>query len=233
MRIVNYTREPLVESVITPKEGCKLVVRCSSGVGQEDYFVDAVEVVSFGQALFFRSTERPKAFLVPVSHYEIIEVKETRMVLKTASLDKSIKVSNNKEGYEKKSFDKKRRKLKKRKSLPQKTQRDVKEETVQPPSKEDIGVKGGEADDETQVSSSIVKKLFPPPATLIKEHLSRYKDEEFAKEDLLSEEIDEELSDNDVPTSLDEDISHKEKDVEEKDLKKPTKEEEKEKKEDE
>ena len=40
MRTVNYTREPLVESVITPKEGCKLVVRCSSGVGQEDYFVE-------------------------------------------------------------------------------------------------------------------------------------------------------------------------------------------------
>ena len=59
---VNFTREPIIESVITPKEGCKLVVRNSKGVSQEDNFVDAVEIVSFGSALFFRSLERPKAF---------------------------------------------------------------------------------------------------------------------------------------------------------------------------
>ena len=83
-RTVNFTREPIKETVITPKDGCKLVVRNSKGVGQEDYFVDALEVVSFGSALFFRSLERPKAFLLPVSEYEVLEVKETRMVLKNA-----------------------------------------------------------------------------------------------------------------------------------------------------
>jgi len=206
MRTVNYTREPLVESVITPKEGCKLVVRCSSGVGQEDYFVDAVEVVSFGQALFFRSTERPKSFLVPVSHYEIIEVKETRMVLKTASLDKSIKISHKKEGHERKSQDRKRRKLKKRKSLPPKKERGFKE-TMQPPP-EEKGEKGGEVDDETQVSSSIVKKLFPPPTTLIKEQLSRYKDEEAPEENIFAEEViqeaTQEVTEEDIPPSIEE-----------------------------
>ena len=204
---MNYTREPLVESVITPKEGCKLVVRCSSGVGQEDYFVDAVEVVSFGQALFFRSTERPKSFLVPVSHYEIIEVKETRMVLKTASLDKSIKISHKKEGHERKSHDRKRRKLKKRKSLPPKKERGFKE-TMQPPPEEELGEKGGEVDDETQVSSSIVKKLFPPPTTLIKEQLSRYKDEEAPEENIFAEEViqeaTQEVTEEDIPPSIEE-----------------------------
>ena len=229
MRTVNYTREPLVESVITPKEGCKLVVRCSSGVGQEDYFVDAVEVVSFGQALFFRSTERPKSFLVPVSHYEIIEVKETRMVLKSASLEKSIKISHKREGHDKKSHDRKRRKLKKRKPLPPKRERNYREEPVQPPS-EDERAKGGEVDDETQVSSSIVKKLFPPPSTLIKEQLSRYKDEEAAPEDLLTEEVAEEITEEDIPPTVEELPSLQEDDVEKIDVEEqPIEEEKKEK----
>ena len=59
---VDFTREPIVETVITPKEGCKLVVRSSKSSGQEEYFVDAVEVVSFGTSFFFRSLERPKSF---------------------------------------------------------------------------------------------------------------------------------------------------------------------------
>ena len=77
---MNFTREPIIETVITPREGCKLVVRNSKGGGQEEYFVDAVEVVSFGHSFFFRSLDRPKSFLVPVSDYEILELKETRMV---------------------------------------------------------------------------------------------------------------------------------------------------------
>lgn len=50
---MDFTREPIIETVITPKEGCKLVVRSSKTVGQEEYFVDAVEVVTFGNAIFF------------------------------------------------------------------------------------------------------------------------------------------------------------------------------------
>jgi hypothetical protein len=94
---VNYTREPIIETIITPKEGCKLVVRNSRGAGQEEYFVDALEVVSFGSALFFRSLERPKAFLVPVTDYEVVEVRETRMVLKTAPIERGIKIGGGRE----------------------------------------------------------------------------------------------------------------------------------------
>jgi hypothetical protein len=94
---VDFTREPIIETVITPREGCKIVVRSSKSVGQEEYFVDAVEVVSFGNSFFFRSLERPKAFLVPVTDYEILEVRETRMVLKSVGLDRSIKIGGGKE----------------------------------------------------------------------------------------------------------------------------------------
>ncbi len=89
---MDFTREPIIETIITPKEGCKLVVRNSKNAGQEEYFVEAVEIVAFGHVHFFRSLERPKAFLVPVSDYEILEVREARMVLKNAGLDRSIKI---------------------------------------------------------------------------------------------------------------------------------------------
>lgn len=89
---MDFTREPIIQSVITPREGCKLVVRSSKSSGQEEYFVDAVEIISFGHSFFFRSLERPKAFLVPVSDYEILEVREARMVLKNVGIDRAIKI---------------------------------------------------------------------------------------------------------------------------------------------
>lgn len=93
---MDFTREPIIETVITPKEGCKLVVRSSKNSGQEEYFVDAVEVVCFGSALFYRTQERPKAFLVPVSDYEILEVREARMVLKNVGVERTIKIGGGK-----------------------------------------------------------------------------------------------------------------------------------------
>lgn len=94
---MDFTREPIIETIITPKEGCKLVVRSSKNAGQEEYFVDAVEVVAFGQAFFFRSLERPKPFLVPIVDYEVLEVREARMVLKNVGIDRSIKIGGGRE----------------------------------------------------------------------------------------------------------------------------------------
>jgi hypothetical protein len=95
---VNFTREPIIETIISPKEGCKLLIRSSkSGGSGEEYYVDAVEVVSFGRAFFFRSLERPKPFLVPTSDYEVLEVKETRVALKTVSHDRNIKIGGGRE----------------------------------------------------------------------------------------------------------------------------------------
>ncbi len=89
---MHFTREPVTETIITPKEGFKLVVRNSKGIGQEEFFVDALEIVSFGHALFFRSLEKPKSFLVPVSDYEVLEVRDTRLVLKHTTVDRAIKI---------------------------------------------------------------------------------------------------------------------------------------------
>lgn len=95
---MNFTREPIIETIISPKEGYKLLVRNSkSSSSTEEFFVDAVEVVSFGHGYFFRSMERPKAFLVPVSDYEILEVKETRVALKNVSHERNIKIGGGRE----------------------------------------------------------------------------------------------------------------------------------------
>ncbi|MBX9922609.1 MAG: hypothetical protein K2Y01_00720 [Rhabdochlamydiaceae bacterium] len=89
---MNFTREPIIETIVSPKDGYKLCVKNSKVSGSEEFFVDAVEVVSFGSSLFFRGQERPKPFLVPVSDYEIFEVKETRVVLKNITHDRNIKI---------------------------------------------------------------------------------------------------------------------------------------------
>jgi hypothetical protein len=95
---VNFTREPIIETIISPREGSKLLVRSSKNNGPaEEYYVDAVEVVSFGRAFFFRSMERPKAFLVPASDYEVLEVKETRAALKNVGHDRNIKIGGGRE----------------------------------------------------------------------------------------------------------------------------------------
>ena len=82
---MDYTREPIVETVITPKDGYRIAIRSSKNPGQEEFTVEALEVVSFGANCFFRCLERPKAFMVPASDYEVLEVRETRVSLKAAS----------------------------------------------------------------------------------------------------------------------------------------------------
>jgi hypothetical protein len=209
---VNFTREPIIETVITPREGCKLVVRSSKGSTQEDYFVDAVEVVSFGHSFFFRSSERPKSFLVPVSDYEILELKETRMVLKNATAERSIKIGGGREapmrpreaaepspkeegvaaapqegrGPEPRhSRDGKRRRGRRGRDrsepMSQMERSSADGQFVDTPAPMPAEARGSFAEGEPSSqpeepkAPSFISKLFPPPTTLIKETLSRYK----------------------------------------------------------
>ncbi|WP_108624149.1 hypothetical protein [Candidatus Similichlamydia epinepheli] len=83
---MHFTREPIVETVITAREGAKLLVRNARGAEELDtYLVEAVEVVIFGGAVFYRSASRPSAFLVPVGEYEVIECNSNRSHLKKPS----------------------------------------------------------------------------------------------------------------------------------------------------
>ncbi len=209
---MNFTREPIIETVITPRDGCKLVIRNSKGTGQEEYLVDAIEVVSFGNSLFFRSQERPKAFLVPVSDYEVLESKEARMVLKNVTSDRAIKIGGGApprheaprdETYDEsrpapeRQHDRKRgqrrrgRRGRDRHEHPQE-HREAPEQ--QPPEElhnyeepQDAPESFPQTESEAPKAPSFISKLFPPPPTLIKESLSRYKPSETPDENPIEE----------------------------------------------
>lgn len=216
---MNFTREPIIETVITPKEGYKLILRNSKVGGQEEYAVDAIEVVSFGHSFFFRSSERPKSFLVPVSDYEVIEAKETRVVLKNATFERSIKIGGGRETTIKavketpkvvveeqqqqepaaveQRLDKKRerrRHRRRRAGGPEESKKSP-EETKQPEE-----AKGGMPSDETKVLSPILSRLIPPPSQLISDKIFRERKEaaETSKGAILPEPLEENILPSEV-----------------------------------
>ncbi len=89
---MDFTREPIIETVITARDGYRIVLRSSKNPGQEEFFVDALEVVAFHNTCFYRCLERPRAFIVPASDYEVLEVREPRLPLKTPSIEGIAKI---------------------------------------------------------------------------------------------------------------------------------------------
>ena len=168
---MNFTREPVIETIISPKDGFKLIIRSSNGDNSKQYSVDAVEVVSFGQSFFFRSMERSKSFLVPVSDFEVIEERETRVVVKNPSPEKSIKIAGGKENTSKKTPSAKKKTKKKKEAPPAPAEKPIKK--VEEEIKQEV-------DD----AKEFVSKLLPPPTGLISDTIIRYKE---AEEKQLSE----------------------------------------------
>ena len=191
---MNFTREPIIETIITPKEGFILVLRNSNGNSQEEYSVSSVEVVSFGKSFFFRSLEKPKAFLLPVSDYEVLEARETRSVLKKPKIEKSIKIGGGKappkgkeraapsseENDDEPAADASKKKSKgkstRRRRSARKDEKVETEEAVAAPMGEDAGI-------------PTRRTLLPPPTSLISEQINRYKDYLAAEGAILPEEL--------------------------------------------
>ncbi len=205
---MNFTREPIIETILSPKDGYKLCVKSSKIAGAEELLVDVVEVVSFGHAFFFRGQERPKPFLVPVSDYEVFEVKETRVVLKNATHDRNIKIGGGRDApvkpqkeaavvedvvvaeepveaasSEAKTDSKADRKRDRRRSRRKRLAEEKKEgpkESSKEEGSEDAPV------EEVKVSSAMFAHLLPPPSTLISEKLNKLKEKELAKLEALA-----------------------------------------------
>jgi len=201
---VDFTREPLVETVITPKEGFKLVIRASSGNSAEEYSVGAVEVVSFGNCFFFRSLEKPKAFLLPLTEYEVVESRETRTVLKKPQIDKSIKIGGGKKEVEKgdsskeesskdepKKKENKRTRKRKASTKAEKTAGAKSEEKAEKPEKsEGKGEEKSEVEGESPDKAPAPRRtLLPPPTSLISDQIDRYKNYLVEQGALAAEDI--------------------------------------------
>lgn len=203
---MNFTREPIIETIVTPKEGFRLVIRNSNGNSQEEYSVNSVEVVSFGKSFFFRSLEKPKAFLVPVSDYEVVEARETRSVLKKPQIDKPIKIGGGRAPSKSKKKEappvaavaaveeeetqaeapkkKGRTKSPRRRRSAKTEEATTSENKVPPPPPERKSQEGEEQ------AQPMRRALLPPPTSLISEQISRYKDYLATEGALLPEELD-------------------------------------------
>lgn len=185
---MDFTREPLIETVITPKEGFKLIIRPTSGTSQEEYAVGAVEVVSFGNGYFFRSLEKPKAFLLPMTEYEVVESRETRTVLKKAQIEKSIKIGGGKKTTAKKDKEEEeapKEEPKKREKKRTRKRRSSKEEKGETPKDEQ------EASTE-KIEEEVLQQrrtLLPPPTSLISDQIDRYKNYLVEQGAILPEEM--------------------------------------------
>ena len=154
---MDFTREPVIETIITPKEGHKLLIRSTIN-NQEEHSVDVVEVVSFGTVFFFRSLEKPKIFLLPMTQYEVMEIRKVRAVLKKPQVEKNHKVGEGKKVVE----------------------TTTKEEPVEEEGKKHERKrmrkhrnKVGKKESTEEKELSVRYTLVPPPTTLISEQISK------------------------------------------------------------
>ncbi|MBQ8499002.1 GrgA family transcription factor [Chlamydia sp.] len=92
-----FTRDPVIETVITSKEGYKLSVRNSKHLSQDPFIVEAIEVVRLGGTCFFRNCDHSKPFLVPAADYEVMEVRDAKINLKAVGLDRGVKIVSGRE----------------------------------------------------------------------------------------------------------------------------------------
>lgn len=83
-----FTRQPIVETIITPKEGFQLQLKSSSNSTTERYSADVLELVIYGFTPFYRSLEGPRPFLVPAGQFEVEQVRESRVLLKHAAYER-------------------------------------------------------------------------------------------------------------------------------------------------
>ncbi len=184
---MNFTREPIIETVITPRDGYRLLVRATKAAQNEEYSVEALEVVSFGNSIFYRSLERPQAFLLPVGDYEVIETKEAKMALKSVNVERTIKITGSKvegnfsqEGKQQPNEGKKhhRKKSRRKKGGGQEAPKNM---------VEGAEVKENAPKPEEKPQPAVFSRLFPPPPTLIKESLNKSREAEIIEANLLSE----------------------------------------------
>lgn len=194
---MNFTREPIIETIISPKEGFKLVLRNTKIAGQEEYCVDAVQVVTIGSSCFYRTLEKPKPFIVPALDFEVLEVREAKMAMKLPTAEKGgIKIGGGKPPQQPKSVpqepreeviegeksetaagappERGERRRDRRRMRRQKDRFDKDSPETENGSE---GRQQGEAlPKEESFREEKPNLIIPPPSTLISETIARYKD---------------------------------------------------------
>ncbi|OGN61472.1 MAG: hypothetical protein A3F09_04740 [Chlamydiae bacterium RIFCSPHIGHO2_12_FULL_49_11] len=194
---MNFTREPILESIISARDGHKILVKSTKHSTEGEFFVDAVEVVSFGPQIFYRCLEKPRPFFLPASDFLIEEVKDQKVAIRHTVEGKNTKVittesvaekaSDESQGDKGKNKDKRRRRGGKKESKQNGALRSEDESVSL--EEESLTEKPVHHD---ELSSEVKARLLKPPEGLISVSLQKYRKE------LMEEEA------SRIPTSSDE-----------------------------
>ena len=162
---MNFTREPILETIISAKEDYKLRLKSTKHEGSAEYLVDAVEVVCFGTTFFYRSGEPAHTFFVPAQDFEIEQIRQVRLALKTPT-ETNIKIAGGAEGGHKQLSEK------------------PKENKKQKPQKENYNEKITEKPAELEVDAHLdLKKENEPPKHHGKDkHANRSQNKKISKD---------------------------------------------------
>ena len=185
----------MIETIITPKDGFRLTLKNSKVAEAEEYSVEALEVVSFGSAQFFRSQEKPKTFLLPIADYEVVETREAKIVLKNPVIEKTIKIAGGKEPHvkvvkheplevieavepqeeEKEVVFEKRKDKKRNRRKKSQEQRQHEKENIEVKASQEAQQESADDAELTPHPIPVFATLLPPPTMLISETIARYK----------------------------------------------------------
>ena len=123
---MNFTREPIIETIISAKEGYKLKIKNTRNSPDSEYLVDAVQVVSFGSTFFYRSCESAVFFLLPTQEFEIVQVRQSKILLKVP-VERSIKIAGGNSNSTVDNNDKTKDKKKNKKNIKEDKVEEIKE----------------------------------------------------------------------------------------------------------
>lgn len=186
-----FTREPIIETIISPREGYKLILRSSKHNREEEYSVDSVEVISFGNHSFYRSLDRSETFLLPVFDYEVVEMRSARLALKSGvPQEKEIKIGKPREVKPIVQEERRHEERRHQEDRKRESKRLLKKQKDRPKVEgvEDEVVSSVESEKVKPVErESLSRILIPPPSSLISDTLSRY--QMAAPEEVVADEV--------------------------------------------
>lgn len=177
---MQFTRDPIIQCVVIARESHKLLVRSSKAAHQQEYYLDAVEILLIGETTFYRSTEK-HVFLLPAADYEIFETRESRISLRLPESRKA-DAAKESDGSAKDESDKSEKKRERRRSRRgKKPAQEAAPKTVEEaPPKETPQESAPETpsalhnpEEKKQIieeMSQLLTSLIPPPKALIADH---------------------------------------------------------------
>ncbi len=180
---MNFTREPILETIITARSGYYLLVQSISNPSSQ-FRAESVQVISFGKDSFYCSLEKP-SFLAPVRYYEIRESKEEWIPLKGVKLESREKSGNNREISHKELHSEEKaasdnngmpNKNKKRDHPRRRHEEKGKKEPLVPTVSDNKKVEENYSDGKESFSRFV--PLIPVPTKLISDSVHRYKEQQ-------------------------------------------------------